>query len=68
MMLSSGQLAPRQLPIISLNSDGTPVLVFCALLPPLAWTCVLLRLWTRVRIAKASGWDDWLMLLAVVSC
>ena len=32
----------------------------------LSWIVVALRLWVRIRITKAPGWDDATMLFALV--
>jgi hypothetical protein len=34
---------------------------------PIAVICVILRLWIRLGWLRKSGWDDWLMVVAVVS-
>jgi len=35
----------------------------------LALSCIVvgLRVWTRTRISRCWGWDDWFMLLTLVS-
>lgn len=35
----------------------------------LAISCILvaLRVWTRTKISRCWGWDDWFILLALVS-
>jgi hypothetical protein len=35
----------------------------------LAISCIVvaLRVWTRTRIVRVFGWDDWFMLLTLVS-
>lgn len=41
---------------------ATSVTVTCV-----AAAIVLIRLWIRIRIVRASGWDDWMITIACVS-
>jgi hypothetical protein len=43
------------------------ILTVCAVFLGTAWITVGLRLWTRVRIVRAVGWDDGWMLVSIVS-
>ena len=43
------------------------VLISACILGPLTIGLLLVRLWVRVKLQHSAGWDDWLMLAAVVS-
>jgi hypothetical protein len=58
-------LVPRQL-AEEAATDCVPTIAVCAVFAALSWIVICLRLWTKLRITKNLGWDDRLMLLAVV--
>lgn len=60
-------ILPRQIPQVASAVNCLPTIVVCSVMASLAWTAILLRLWTRQRIVKMVGWDDWIMLVATVS-
>jgi hypothetical protein len=41
--------------------------MYVGVLGILAWIAVLLRLYTRTRILRSLGWDDYTMVMALVS-
>jgi hypothetical protein len=51
------------------NPDTYPKTVFISacILGPLTLCLLFVRLWVRVRLQHSAGWDDWLMLVAMVS-
>lgn len=60
-------ILPRVVPQVASAVNCLPTIVVCSVMVSLAWIAVLLRLWTKVRIIKIVGWDDWIMLVATVS-
>jgi hypothetical protein len=46
---------------------GPGLMIVELTLLPIALICVALRLWIRVGWLRKSWWDDWLMVVAVVS-
>ena len=42
------------------------VLIFACVLGPLSLGLLLVRLWVRVHLQRTAGWDDWLMLIAIL--
>lgn len=45
--------------------DYTPFVVAIVMLA-LAWSTIVLRLYTRIRLISAIGWDDATMIIALV--
>jgi hypothetical protein len=45
---------------------GRAVYVLAITLLVFSWTTVALRLWVRLRITKAPGWDDVTIIIALV--
>ena len=50
-----------------LRSTTYATLIVTAVLLPLSWVTILLRVYTRARILKSIGWDDWCMVASGVS-
>jgi hypothetical protein len=55
-----------RVPGVEAASNCVPTIVVCSLFVSLSWIALLLRLWTRLKIVKNLGWDDRLMVVAVV--
>lgn len=43
------------------------VLFVACIYGPLTILLLFARLWVRVRMQRSAGWDDWLMIAALVS-
>jgi hypothetical protein len=43
-----------------------PTIIVCSIFGSLSWIAVCLRLWTRLSIVKNLGWDDMIMVVALV--
>jgi hypothetical protein len=66
----AGQLPPRPLSITGeyLEFNQAPeIIAIVATLVSIALLTFLLRVYTRTRLLRFFGIDDWLMLIAVVS-
>ena len=48
--------------------QGPQLAIVGILLLVLSTSVLCLRLWVRMRMKKTAGWDDWLMVLAMVCC
>jgi hypothetical protein len=48
--------------------SNRPATMYSATLPfhILAWAAVLFRLWTRFRVVRDAGWDDYIIALTAV--
>jgi hypothetical protein len=46
--------------------DRVTIPIVSGILLLFSWTTVGLRTWTRIRIVKNFGWDDFSMLVALV--
>jgi hypothetical protein len=47
---------------------GQPTIAINAILLGVAWTAVLLRFYTRLRIIKTVFWEDLLAVVSIVRC
>jgi hypothetical protein len=47
---------------------GRPTIAINAILLSVAWTAVLLRFYTRLRIMKTVFWEDLLAVVSIVRC
>lgn len=52
---------------VAMTSLANVEIVIVAVLLPLAWVTVSLRLWVRTQMTKSLGWDDGAMLVALVN-
>lgn len=59
-------IIPRQVPQVAAAVNCIPTIVICALTLILAWIAIVLRIWTKLRLVKSVGPDDWIMLVATV--
>ena len=57
-------VAPPGMRDVSRAIPGVPI--FDITIATLAFACVVLRLFTRLRIKKAAGWDDILIAFGLV--
>ena len=50
------------------NPETRPktVLITACIFGPFTLLLILIRLWIRLRVQRNAGWDDWLMLAALV--
>ena len=48
--------------------QGPQLAIVGIVLLVLSTAVLCLRLWVRVRMKKTAGWDDWLMVVAMVCC
>lgn len=48
------------------ENRGPQLQAVCSTFVSLAFVSVLLRIYVRLRLVKAFGWDDWFMVLAMV--
>lgn len=49
------------------KSDGYMLIIVVSTTFVPALLAVLLRVYTRAKVVHSLGWDDWIMLLAIVS-
>lgn len=49
------------------ENRGPELQAVCSTMVSLSFVSVLLRVYTRTRIVKAFGWDDFFMVAALVS-
>lgn len=48
------------------DTTGDANIVISAVFVPLVYAIIAVRCYTRLRISRSFGWDDWLILAAVV--
>jgi hypothetical protein len=45
---------------------GTVTSIIAGVLSPFTFFVIFARLWVRFRLQRNAGWDDWLMIAALV--
>jgi hypothetical protein len=62
----SDRIPPEHLAILAKEDQGPKTLGLIIAFTVLALTCVLLRLFARIRYTQVIGWEDYLIGLSMV--
>jgi hypothetical protein len=52
--------------LVNPETRGTVTSLIAGVLSPFTFFIVFARLWVRFRLQRNAGWDDWLMVAALV--
>jgi hypothetical protein len=52
--------------LVNPEGRGTVTSIIAGVLSPITFFVVFARLWVRFRLQRNAGWDDWLMVAALV--
>jgi hypothetical protein len=52
--------------LVNPEGRGTVTTIIAGVLSPITFFIVFARLWVRFHLQRNAGWDDWLMIAALV--